>query len=186
MKLKKKTALNILLIAFIASFFITPLGYYGKVLLYGLFSKPPKVIAEENRQQIKDYNWKLKDAQWDYFNFDKSEGNVIFINRWASWKIPSSAELRSIQKLYDAYKGKIDFYIITDEVREPVEEFMDKNDFTFPVTYLIIGEKTAVSFPEVPSSYLVAKDGSIVIAQEGIAKWNGEEVHATIDSLLAK
>ncbi len=186
MKVTKKTILNIALILFILSFFVTPLGHYGKIFLNRIFSFSPPVIEVSQRERITDYDWKLKDAEWNFFNFEKSKGNVIFINLWASWKLPSEAELASIQKMYDKYKGKMDFYIITNENRPPVEEFMAKHDFDFPVTYLIIGEKMPIDPDEVPSSYLIDKSGDVVIYKKKIADWNTSKVYTLLDKLIAE
>ena len=88
MKIKRKTILNLLLIAFVVSFFVTPLGYYSKVWLNTLFAAAPKIVAEKNREQILDYDWKLKDEDWAFINFNRSKGKVVFINFWASWRLP--------------------------------------------------------------------------------------------------
>jgi thiol-disulfide isomerase/thioredoxin len=186
MRINKKTILNIAVMLFILSFFVTPMGHYGKILLNRLFSFSPSVIEEANRERITDYNWKLKDADWDFFNFEKSKGNVVFINLWASWRLPCEAELASIQKMYNKYQGKMDFYIITNENRSPVEEFVEKHGFTFPVTYLIIGEKTPINPDEVPSSYLIDKSGNIVIYKQEIADWNSSKVYDLLDKLIAE
>ncbi|NAY93308.1 redoxin domain-containing protein [Muricauda sp. JGD-17] len=186
MKINKKTALNIVLILFVLSFFVTPLGHYGKIALNRLFSFSPSVIDASERNQITDYDWKLKDADWNFFNFEKSQGNVVFINLWASWRLPCEAELASIQELYDQYKDKVDFYIITNENRPPVEAFMEKHGFTFPITYLIIGEKMPINVDEVPSSYLIDKNGNVVIHKEGIADWSSKKVYALLDDLISE
>jgi thiol-disulfide isomerase/thioredoxin len=186
MKITKKTILNILLFAFIISFFVTPLGDYSKVLLNKIFSFSPSVTEESNRNKITDYDWKLKDENWNFFNFKRSKGKVIFINFWASWVLPCEAELQSVQKFYDENKDRVDFYIITDEEREPVEAFMKENNVSFPVTYLFIGEKSAVSYLKVPSSYLIDKDGNIVIHKKGIADWDNSKIYNLVDKLLAK
>jgi len=110
MKVSKKTVLNVLLFAFILSFFVTDVGYYGKIWLNRIFSFSPPIIEKEEREQLANYNWQLKDAQWDFFSFERSKGKVIFINLWASWRLPCEAELRSVQQLYDLYEDKVDFY----------------------------------------------------------------------------
>ena len=186
MKISKKTVLNIILILFVLSFFVTPIGYYGKIWLNRLFSFSPAVIEETERQQITDYDWRLKDADWNFFNFEKSKGNVVFINFWASWRLPSDAELASIQELYDKYKGQMDFYIITNEEQEPVEAFIEEHGFSFPITYLIIGEKMPVDASKVPSSYLLDKEGHIVIHEEGISDWSSKKVYQLLDELIAE
>ncbi|NND15301.1 MAG: TlpA family protein disulfide reductase [Eudoraea sp.] len=186
MKLKKKTLLNILLFAFILSFFFTPLGYHSKVFLNRLFAGGPTLIPAENRIKIPDYQWKLKDPQWEFFSFERSQGKVVFINFWASWRLPSAAELAGIQDLYDAYADRVDFYIITDEERPPVLEFMAEKKFDFPVTYLIIGERAPFEVLTPPASYLIDKKGHIVIHEEGIADWDNRKIYALLDELLAE
>ncbi|MCB0373048.1 MAG: TlpA family protein disulfide reductase [Muricauda sp.] len=186
MKISKRTILNIVLILFVLSFFVTPLGYYGKLFLNRIFSFSPPIIEKAEQKQLSDYDWKLKDADWNFFNFEKSKGKVIFINLWASWRLPSEAELASIQKLYDDYKGKMDFYIITNENRPPVEAFMEEQEFTFPVTYLIIGEKMPIDPSVVPSSYVIDKSGNIVVHKEGISDWSTSKFYKVLDELIAE
>jgi peroxiredoxin len=108
----------------------------------------------------------------------------VLINLWASWQLPCVAELASIQDLYDQYKDKMDFYIITNEEQEPVKAFMEEHGFTFPVTYLIIGEKMPISDQVVPASYLLDKSGHIVIHKEGIADWDNSKVRDILDGLI--
>lgn len=186
MKISKKTLLNSAFILFVLSFFVTPLGHYGKIMLNRMISFSPQVVERAERRQIEDYHWKLKDANWDFFDFERSKGRVILINLWASWKLPSEAELASIQELYERYRGKMDFYLITNEAREPVEAFMEKHGFTFPVTYLVIGEPTPFPLGTVPSSYLLDKGGNIVVAEQGISDWSTEKVYGLLDELIAE
>lgn len=180
----KKTIINVLLIAIVISFFVTPVGYYGKVWLNKLFAQTPEVISEDNRGQISNYDWKLKNAEWDFFNFNKSKGKVVFINFWASWRLPCAAELQEIQEVYNIYRDKVDFYIITNEEREPVEVFMKKNKFTFPVTYLIIGGKSPLDILEPPASYILNKKGEIVVKEMDIADWDNSTISNLLDELI--
>lgn len=184
--IKKKTVLNILLILIIVSFFVTPLGHYCKIVLNQLFSFPPITIEADNRKQLTHYDWQLKDSNWNFFSFERSKGRVVFINFWASWRLPCEAEMASIQSLYEKYQGQMDFYIITNENRPPVEKFMEEQEFTFPLTYLIIGEPAPIPIPEPPHSYLIDKNGFVVINKDGIADWNSNEVHQTIDKLISQ
>lgn len=184
MKVKKKTLFSVLFFAFVLSFFFTPLGYHSKVFLNQLFSFGPQIIAEESRTQIPDYQWTLKDPDWEFFSFERSKGKVVFVNFWASWRLPCAAELESIQNFYDAYKDRVDFYIITDEEREPVLAYMAEKKFHFPVTYLIIGERAPFDVLTPPASYLIDKKGRIVIQKEGIADWDGQKFYNAVDVLL--
>lgn len=184
--MKRSTILTLLVIALVLALFVTPLGYHGKVWLNQLFSGTPDIIPTSGRDKLVDYNWKLKDAEWEFFSFDKSKGNVVFINFWASWRLPCAAELKSIQKLYNVYGDKVDFYIITNEERPPVEEFMEVKGFTFPVTYLIIGGRSPIEVLEPPASYIIDRNGYIVVKEDDIKDWDTTSVHQLLDELLNK
>ncbi|MEX0291436.1 MAG: TlpA family protein disulfide reductase [Flavobacteriaceae bacterium] len=184
MKVNKKTVLNILLIAFVLSFFVTPLGNFSKELLNKLFATSPTVIGVENRGKIPDYNWKLKDAEWNFFSFEEAKGEVVFINFWASWHLPSRAQLDGIQELYDKYKGDVKFYIITDQERELPEELMNRKGYTFPITYLIVGDRSPIEVLPPPGSYILDKNGFIAVHQTAIADWNNEKVYTLLDQLI--
>ena len=69
MKIRRKTFFNILLIGFVLSFFVTPLGTYSKVWLMQLFSFAPDPIEIGERQRIPTYEWKLKEAGGVFFIF---------------------------------------------------------------------------------------------------------------------
>jgi len=184
MKVSKKTVLNVLLFAFILSFFVTPLGDYSKELLNVWFATTPKVISAENRAKISDYIWKLKDADWDFFSFEEASGEVVFINFWASWHLPSRAQLTGIQKLYDRYKGKVRFYIITDQERELPEELMARKGYTFPLTYLVLSEQSPIEILKPPGSYILDKHGFIAVHQTAISDWDNATVYELLDQLI--
>ncbi|WP_340077421.1 TlpA disulfide reductase family protein [Leptobacterium sp. I13] len=184
MKITRKSIYNLLVILIILAFFVTPLGDQSKILLNRIFASSPYVIEEVQRKPISDFDWKLKDDDWNFFNFEVSKGNVIFVHFWASWQIPSIAELHSIQKLYDNYKEQVDFYIITNEEKEPVETFMKEKKYTFPVTYLIIGEKMPFNAEKIPSTYILDKEGDIAVEKKGIANWNSNTVKELLDNLI--
>ncbi len=185
MIIKKKTVLNVLLIGLVLSFFVTPLGDFSKELLNKLFAVSPTIITAEKQGKIESYDWKLKDAAWNFFNFKKSEGKVVFINFWATWHLPSRAQMDDIQKLYDRYKGQVDFYIITDEERALPEEFMARKGYTFPITYQIVGERSPIKILKPAGSYFLDKQGNIVVHQTAIADWDNNEVFDMINQLLA-
>lgn len=184
MQIKRKTVLNVMLIALVLSFFVTPLGDFSKELLNKWFATTPTIIKPENRGKITDYDWRLKDANWEYFNFEKSKGRVVFINFWASWNLPSRAQMDDIQKLYDTYKDKVDFYIITDEERTNPEEMMSRKGYTFPITYQIVGERSPIELLKPPGTYVLDKNGNIAVHQNAISDWDNDTVYGLLDKLI--
>ncbi|MFX0558243.1 TlpA family protein disulfide reductase [Maribacter sp. CXY002] len=182
--MKKETVYTLVVIAFVLSFFVTPLGDFSKIVLNRWLARAPTIISESNRGKIADYNWRLKDAKWNFINFEKSKGKVVFITFWNSWHLPSKAQLKDIQKLYDSYNDKVSFYIITNEERAPVELFMEKNGYTFPVTYQIVGEPSPITLLKPPGSYILDKKGSIVVHQNAVADWDNQKVISLLEQLI--
>ena len=184
--MKKSSFFTLLIIAVVLSFFVTPLGDYSKELLNRIFATSPTIIDEENSGKIDNYSWKLKDSEWNSLNFEKSKGKVVFINFWASWHLPSRAQMKDISDLYNRYHNQVDFYIITNEEQEPVETFMTRNNYTFPVTYQIIGEPSPIELLKPPGCYIIDKEGRIRVHQNDVSDWNNEEVDELLTELLSK
>ncbi|QCX00695.1 redoxin domain-containing protein [Aggregatimonas sangjinii] len=184
--MKKSSFFTLLIIAFVLACFLTPLGDFFKVRLNRIFAASPAIIELENCGKIDSYNWKLKDGKWDFFNFNKSKGNVVFINFWASWHLPSRAQFKEIETLYEQYGDRVDFYLITDEEREPAEEFLNKNKYNLPITYQIIGEPAPLPLLPPPGCYLLDKNGYIRIHQTDISDWTNGKVTDVIDEILAE
>lgn len=183
-QMKRKTIYTLFVIGLALSFVVTPLGDFCIELLNKWVAQAPTIINAENRGKIESYNWKLKDAKWDYFNFSEAKGQVVFINFWASWNLPSKAQLDDIQTLYNKYKDKVTFYIITDEERTDPEDMMVKKGYTFPITYQIIGEPSPIALLKPSGTYILDKNGIIVVHQTAISDWDNEKVYELLDDLL--
>ncbi|MFJ1378747.1 TlpA family protein disulfide reductase [Capnocytophaga canimorsus] len=181
--MKRKTFFNLLLILLVVAFFVTPLGYESKVLLQRAFADSVQILPQQEQYSV-DFDWKLKDKTNHSFNFNRSKGKPVFVYFWSSWRVTSVADLYGIQKLYNDYKDKMDFYIITNELPEPVEVLMEKRGFDFQVTYLILGEKMPFDAEVIPSGYLIDKEGKVVARSERNARWNSQEVRQLIEQLL--
>ena len=182
--MKRNTVYTLLVIVFILSFFVTPLGDWAKSGLMRLNASPPEFIAAENQERLPSYHWRLRDAKGEYFNFSKTKGEIALIHFWASWHTPSAAELQDIQKLYDTYRDKLDFYIVTNEERFPVEEFMQKRKYSLPITYRIVNEPAPLEIPDPSGTYLIDREGDIVIETKEIQDWYNEEMTRLLDSLI--
>ncbi len=182
--MKKSTLFTLSIIVLVLSFFVTPLGDFSKEFLNKLFATAPTVISAGKRGKIATYDWKLKRADWSFFNFKEAEGQVVFINFWSTWNLPSRAQLDDLQLLYNRYKGNVKFYIITNEERELPEELMARKEYTFPITYQIIGEPSPIELLKEGGSYVLDKNGNIVVHQTAIADWSNETVYQLLDALI--
>lgn len=184
--MKRQTVFTLLIIAFVLSFFVTPLGDFSKIQLNRVFATSPTIIKVEKRGRVTNYDWKLKDSDWKIFNFEEAKGKVVFISFWTSWHMPSQAQLKDIQYLYETYGNKMKFYVITNEDRAPVELFMEEEGYTFPVTYRFVGEPSPITILKTPGSYVIDKNGYIVVHQNAIADWDNEKVDNLLTSLISE
>ena len=80
----------------------------------------------------------------------------------------------------------MDFYIVTNEERSSVEEFMSKNKYSFPITYRMVDEPSPLKIPDPSGAYLIDREGDIVIQTEEIQDWYNEEMIRHLDSLVSK
>jgi len=181
--MKKRTIFNLLLIAFVLSFFYTNLGYEGKILLQRIFSSSVDILAKNQQYKINE-NWILKDRNDKQFNFNQSQGKVKFVYFWSSWRAMSIADLSGIQNLYNDYKDKIDFYIITNERPEEPEKKQRDRKFNFTITYLIQEEKMPFDPNKIPSGYIIDKQGIVVAEGFGNTRWNSDKVRELLDNLM--
>ncbi|MDP3312640.1 TlpA disulfide reductase family protein [Lutibacter sp.] len=145
----------------------------------------PSVSKEENREQLSSYNWNLKGTNTGDIDFETFKGKVIFVNFWATWCPPCRAEMPMIQKLYNDYKNKIVFIFVTNENKATVEKYFFENGYDLPVyDSNSTPPENFTKTNSIPASYLIDKNGQIIISKTGSADWSSKKVRTIIDELL--
>ncbi|MFT5678399.1 MAG: thiol-disulfide isomerase/thioredoxin [Planctomycetota bacterium] len=165
-------------------FFIPQTSMPLKVLYSELFAFSPSEIDEDEQIVLSNYNWNLI-AEDNAINLKQSKGKVTLINMWATWCPPCVAEMPSLQSVFDSYGDQVDFYFVTAEEREVVDAFMKKKGYTMPVYLQRFSPPAQLEGRSIPTTFLIGKDGKIVIKKTGAADWNSESTRAIIQQLLA-
>lgn len=147
------------------------------------FVKPVQV-NESKLTKIDNYNWELTDANNTIFNFEKAKGKVVLINFWATWCPPCIAEMPSMQALYNDYKDKVVFLFVTNDWFSEINPFLVKNHYTFKVYRPATDYPKFFNITTIPKTFLIDKNGNIIIDENGAADWNSAKIRATIDGLL--
>ena len=182
----KKNWGNILFIIFIALLFIPQTGMPIKVLVNRIIAFSPSEVDEEERILIQDYQWHLTSLEGNRVNFSEAKGKVILVNLWATWCPPCVAEMPSLQKLYDSYGDRVNFYFVSSESPEKLETFLQKKNYTLPVYVENQSAPEAMRTRSIPTTFVISKEGKIVINKSGAANWDSKKVHKTLDALLAE
>ncbi|WP_241780998.1 TlpA family protein disulfide reductase [Cochleicola gelatinilyticus] len=182
----KKHKGNLFFLAILALLFIPQTGTPIRVFMQRLISFSPSEIATKERILLKDYNWKLAGLHTNAKNLATSEGKVVLINFWATWCPPCLAEMPSLQKLYNSYGDRVDFYFITNEEASVVTKFMEKQAYTFPVYLQQTQAPEAIRTNSLPTTYVLSKEKEIVINKTGAADWNSEKTNTLLDRLLSE
>lgn len=144
----------------------------------------PNLIPFEKQEVLSSYDFRIIESTGRVINLYAKQNKVTLIHYWKPSTENISDDLEIIQKLYDDYKLKIEFYFITDDTQPKVRSFIEQNNLLFPNYYIGATPPRPLKFESSPKTYLFSKTGRIVINQEGIANWNSDTVRKTIDDLL--
>ena len=91
-------------------------------------------------------------------------GKVVLLNFWATWCPPCRREMPDMEKLYQRFSGKgLVVLAVSDEKRETVEDFLKKQNYTFPV--LLDSDRkvnAAFGIEGIPNSFLFDRQGKLV------------------------
>ncbi len=139
------------------------------------------VFASEDKAA----DFTLKDLSGKEFSLSDYKGKVILINFWATWCGPCLKEMPDLEKLYQNYKAK-DFQILGIAVASKEKDIPKKVQST-GVTYpILLGNNQTVSdygsFSSIPQSFIIDRDGSIVMQITG--SWHYEQFEKAVKDLL--
>jgi len=187
-KSKKSKVYNLIFIVVIALLIIPQTRQSIQVLLNkGIASiVKPSVIESAKREALSSYDWTLRDISGHNFNFKTAEGKVIIINFWATWCPPCIAEMPSLEELYKRYQAndEVVFLFVSNEETQVLSEFVTKKNYSFQVHQSLTNYPAEFDVTSIPRTFIISKNGEIVIDKSGAADWSSERVTNTIDELL--
>ncbi|GAA4318830.1 TlpA disulfide reductase family protein [Pontixanthobacter gangjinensis] len=186
MKLFKNQWSNIIFIVVILAMIIPQTRKPIQIFVNKLISFAPSVNDEEDREKIANYNWVLEDSREKRVEFEEFKNEVVILNFWATWCPPCIAEMPSFQELYEDYGEKVTFLFVSSEHHETTDGFMKRKRFSLPSYKMLTKAPEPMIGKTLPTTYVIAKDGSIVVDKVGAADWNSDSFRKTLDKLLAE
>ncbi len=181
-------------IGFTLGAIISPLIMIGGIYLYvqtlmddlgmdgaGANFPPPQIPVYSKV----DINWTLITANGAEINLEEEfKDQIVFINFWATWCPPCIAEMPTIEKLYQKYKDKIGFAMISTEYIGMLEDFKNRNKYTFPVYQIEMDVPEVFNLSIIPATFIISPDRKIILKHVGGADWSHGDVTNFLDELL--
>jgi len=184
MKFLKKNWSNILFAIVIILLIVPQTRIPIQVFVLRTISFTPGEIDEKERVTMIDYQWNLTTLSSETIDLNRSKGEVTIVSFWATWCAPCLAEMPELQKLYEKFGDKVDFYFVSNEKKATLQNFLEKKNFSIPIYIPLEPSPAALETRSLPTTFLISKSGEIVIHKTGAASWNNERVHELLDSLL--
>src|SRR5690606_5484108 len=124
----------------------------------------------------------LTDINGKKFNLDKLNGQIIVFNWWAVWCAPCRKEIPGLNKLVSRYSDKnVKFVSITDDSKDKVSGFLDKNEFQYDITFISKNDRVIFG-NSYPKNIVIDSSGTITFYTEG----GNENVWLEIDQHLTQ
>lgn len=146
----------------------------------------PKVNSNKPVLSTDSYEWKIANSDGITLKFDEFKGKVVFINLWATWCPPCIAEMPDLNKLYLDYADKVEFLFVSHEESAVVNDFIAKKGFSLPVYKPVTQYPADFETNSIPTTFVINKNGEIVISKSGVANWNSRKVRNILDILISQ
>ena len=115
------------------------------------------------------------------------KGKVVLLNFWATWCGPCRSEMPSMETLYARHreKGLEILAVNCQEQQSEVLSFMTNNALSFPALLDMDGKVSSTyGIRAIPTSFLLDREGKIILKLTGSINWDTPEIHAAMERLL--
>jgi thiol-disulfide isomerase/thioredoxin len=160
------------------------------VLATGIMNPDVKEITnKKNSKTISEYikadlNIKLIDSHGKIISLSDLKDKVIFLNYWATWCPPCIAEMPSISKLHKEIGNDVAFILLSfDKDFETAKAFNKRKGYNLPIYTLASNLPTMLQSSALPTTYIIDREGNIVLTHEGMANYNTDEFRVFLESL---
>ena len=150
-----------------------------------LTSLPPSTLDKDEQFTISENTkeWKIYDYTLHPHTFKEVNEKPVFLNVWATWCPPCIAELPGILEVYDDFKDKVNFVLVTNESPDKVKSFLGKNKYKSSPFYFYERLPEDFETESIPSTFIIDKKGVVVLDKKGAARWSSGKIRKLLESL---
>ncbi len=187
-KTKRLNKTNLIFLGIIILLIIPQTRQPIQIFLHKGFSyfNQSSMIEADDRVSVSYNDWNLKSETNTILDFKSTQGKVVFVNFWATWCPPCIAEMPSLQALYNDYKENVVFDFSTTDDFETIKKFKEKKGYNFEVYQPSIYIPKELETSSIPRTFIINKQGEIVVDESGAIDWNSGRVRKQLDQLLSE
>jgi len=181
-KLIKRVVVGLIIVAILAAG-AALLGF--KVVQRRIAARMQPPHLEIRTEPANDLVYRTLDGETQHLA--STRGQVVFLDLWGTWCVQCVAEMPTVQKLYDHYKNdpQIKFLIVSRlDSPSSVRSYARRNRLSLPF-YVTQDQDipSSMQLNQYPSTFIYAKDGTLVSKHVGAADWSDPTVISYIDQL---
>ncbi len=150
-------------------------------------SLPPSELSQSQQYPIskETKQWVITDKEGQNHVFGQLLGKPVFVNLWATWCPPCIAELPGISDLYEKYKDRVNFVLLSDESPAKIKAFILKHQYQNMPFYRYSSVPPDFSTRSIPTTFIISKEGKVVLSKKGAARWQSGKVQKLLNNLLS-
>lgn len=156
----------------------------GRVLALADAIRELDLIKPARTKRAEDFS--LNTPGSGKFRLFDHHGQVVLINFWATWCPPCLEEMPAMERLYRQHRdgGFTLVAVSVDADSKLVAPFLTARKFSFPVALdPSMNMANTYGVRALPSSFIVARDGTLAALAIGPRHWDSDAAHSLIEGL---
>ena len=134
-----------------------------------------------------DYDWTIRPLDGAPVALEAFRGHVLFINLWASWCTPCIREMETIERLRARLADTdVRFLVVAAEGEDAVRRHLRRYPHDLPIHLEVDPIPPAFGMRGLPTSWIVDREGRILVRRHGEAVWDTDEVERFVRALAAE
>jgi cytochrome c biogenesis protein CcmG, thiol:disulfide interchange protein DsbE len=136
-----------------------------------LQQQPRQVVIRFVRNPDPAPDLQAKDVNGNELSLEAYKGKVVLLNFWATWCGPCRAEIRSLIRIQEAYKDRLQIIgmDVDDDDQAQLREFVKVQGINYPVATTSLPVRLAYGgIGALPTMFVINQDGKVVQKHVGL------------------